>query len=99
MSVDPVLETGCSLHDQSTVHPFWNERAWRMTKERTDSEKKKAREEVRDQIRRERNAEARLEKEFLFQTPHTQKVGRVELVRDRDGFLFPRSEYGPFHRS
>jgi hypothetical protein len=99
MVIDPVLEIKCSLHDQPTVHPSWSEREWRMAKERTESEKKKAREEARDEIQREKDAEIRLEKEFLFQPSHTRKAGQVERVLDRDDFLFPRSEYGPFHRS
>jgi hypothetical protein len=98
-SVDPVIEVECSLHDQTTVHPSWDETKGRMAKESAEYEKKKAREELRDQTRRQKDSETKLEKEFLFQLPHARRVGQIESVLDRDAFLFPKSYYGPFHGS
>jgi hypothetical protein len=81
------------------IHPSWDETKGRMTKESAEYEKKKAREELRDQTKRQKDSETKLEKGFLFQLPHARKVGRMESVFDRDGFLFPKSYYESFHGS
>jgi hypothetical protein len=98
-SFDPVIEVQCSLHGQPTVHQSWDETKWRMAKERAECEKKMAREELRDQTRRQKDSEAKLEKESLFPLPHARKIDQIESMFDQDGFLFPRPCYGAFHGS